>query len=66
MTYVYKCRQCGEQFEVQQRITDEPLRRCWKLCGGEVYRVPQVPGIVYRGTGFHTTDYGKEGRDAHR
>jgi predicted nucleic acid-binding Zn ribbon protein len=66
MTYVYKCRGCGETFEVQERITDAPLRFHWvggeRPCGAAVYRVPQVPGIVYRGAGFHTTDYTKEVR----
>ena len=27
-TYEYQCQQCRRTFEVRQRITEEPLRRC--------------------------------------
>ena len=56
LRYVYRCRTCERETEVKQRITDEPLREC-EECGGELRRVPQVPGgIIYRALGFYTTD----------
>jgi putative FmdB family regulatory protein len=57
-TYVYRCRDCGEAFEVQQRITDAPVRQCQlNGCKGRVERVIQTPGIMFRGSGFHVNDY---------
>jgi putative FmdB family regulatory protein len=31
----YQCRKCGKRFEVFQRITDNPLKKC-NFCGGRV------------------------------
>lgn len=55
-TYGYKCNQCGHTFEVLQKITDEPLTECEK-CKGEVRRLLFPVGIVFKGSGFHVTDY---------
>lgn len=62
MTYVYKCRGCGEVYEVEQPITDAPRRFHWegtRPCSGSVFRVPQVPRVIYYGSGFHCNDYGQ-------
>jgi putative FmdB family regulatory protein len=55
-TYVYRCRDCEVRTEVFQRITDDPLTSC-ESCGGAVARVLQPVGIVFKGSGFYTTDY---------
>lgn len=57
MTYVYLCKACNEQFEANQRMSDEPLTKCW-LCRkeGTVGRVPQPVGISYNAPGFYATD----------
>jgi putative FmdB family regulatory protein len=56
MTYAYKCRQCQTYTEVEQRMTDEPLKTCGH-CGGSIHRVMFPPGIVFKGSGFYKTDY---------
>ncbi|MFN3648306.1 MAG: FmdB family zinc ribbon protein [Armatimonadota bacterium] len=55
-TYVYACKGCEERTELQQRISDEPLKECPK-CGDSVRRVLFPPAVVYKGSGFYTTDY---------
>jgi putative FmdB family regulatory protein len=58
-TYEYKCNKCEEVFEVFQKITDEPLKEC-PMCGGEIKRlVSGGAGIIFKGSGFYTTDYKK-------
>jgi len=57
-TYGYRCTACNHTFEVFQKITDEPIRECEK-CGGEVKRLLYPVGIVFKGPGFHVTDYRK-------
>ena len=56
--YDYKCMKCGYVFEVQQRISEEPLRHCPK-CKGHIQRLIAPAGIIFKGSGFHVTDYGK-------
>jgi len=55
-TYVYQCDKCGVQFESRQRITDDPLTNCPE-CEGQVHRVFQPVGIVFKGSGWYCTDH---------
>jgi putative FmdB family regulatory protein len=57
--YDYKCAKCGHVFEVQQKITEEPLKYC-PLCKGPIKRLISAAGIIFKGSGFHVTDYGKK------
>ena len=54
--YDYKCEKCSYLFEVKQRITEEPLKHCPK-CKGLVRRIISPAGIIFKGSGFHVTDY---------
>ncbi|MBN1793523.1 MAG: zinc ribbon domain-containing protein [Candidatus Omnitrophica bacterium] len=57
-TYEYECRQCGQKFEVFQKMTDKPLVTCQKCQGGPVMRlIGTGSGIIFKGTGFYETDY---------
>lgn len=58
-TYEYKCTKCGHTFEAFQSIKDEPLSRCPK-CKSAVRRVINGGmGVIFKGSGFYTTDYKK-------
>ena len=54
-TYEYACKTCGNRFEAWQKITDEPLRECPK-CHAEIHRVLFPAGVVFKGSGFYSTD----------
>ena len=43
--FEYLCRKCGKQFEVFQRITDNPLKAC-SFCQGKVSRVVETSPSV--------------------
>lgn len=60
-TYVYRCDDNGHQFEVFQRMSDEPVTAC-EVCGGPVTRLLFAPAIHFKGKGFHNTDYGTKRR----
>jgi putative FmdB family regulatory protein len=62
-TYVYACRSCEGQVEVVQKMSDPPLTECEK-CGGSLRKVLFPPAVVYKGSGFYTTDYKNGGRKA--
>ena len=54
-TYEYRCVDCGNRVEVVQRIGDDPLELC-EICGGPLRKVFHPAGIVFKGSGFYTTD----------
>ncbi len=54
--YDYRCQSCGTRFEVWQKMTDDPLTTC-QTCGGPVRRVLYPAGIVFKGSGFYSTDH---------
>jgi putative FmdB family regulatory protein len=61
--YEYRCNECGHQFEVSQRMSDDPISEC-EVCGGQVAKVLFAPAIHFKGSGFHNTDYGSRRRGA--
>ncbi len=54
-TYEYLCQSCGKRFEAWQKITDDPIRTC-PDCSGEVHRVIYPVGLMFKGSGFYSTD----------
>jgi putative FmdB family regulatory protein len=54
--YEYKCMKCNEQFEVMQKITDDPLTECGS-CGGELKKLLTNTSFVLKGSGWYVTDY---------
>jgi putative FmdB family regulatory protein len=54
-TYVYRCENCGHRFEAWQHMTDDPLTTC-PQCEGPIHRVLFPAGIVFKGSGFYSTD----------
>jgi putative FmdB family regulatory protein len=55
--YEYRCTKCNHKFEVYHDVggTAGPC----PVCGGEVKRVFSSVGLIFKGSGFHTTDYRK-------
>ena len=43
-TYTYKCRHCGKEFEVKQKMSDKPLEKC-PTCG-----VPHLQKVITNGS----------------
>ena len=54
-TYQYRCTECGEDLEVVQKFSDEPLTVCLS-CQGPLRKVFSPVGIVFKGSGFYRTD----------
>ncbi len=52
--YIYRCDTVAV-FEVQQKMGAEPLTEC-PTCGHPIHRVPQIQAVIYKSTGFTTTD----------
>jgi len=54
-TYQYACTECGEQLEVVQKFSDEPLTEC-PACKGRLRKVFSAVGVVFKGSGFYKND----------
>ena len=54
-TYVYRCDSCNNQFELFQRMSDDPLDTC-PSCEGAVRRVIHPVGVVFKGSGWYIND----------
>jgi putative FmdB family regulatory protein len=54
-TYEYACTACDERIEVTQSFADAPLEVC-AVCGGKLRRVFHPVGVLFKGSGFYSTD----------
>lgn len=55
--YEYRCTHCDHQFEVTHGVGSK-VEHC-ERCGSPVRRVFSPVGIIFKGPGFHVTDYRK-------
>ena len=53
--YEYQCKECGVRFERMQHFSDSPVSVCPE-CGGQVQRLIQPAGVIFKGSGFYVTD----------
>ena len=58
-TYDYECEKCGKSFEAFQSMTADRLTECQdEACDGKVKRlIGTGAGLLFKGSGFYTTDY---------
>jgi putative FmdB family regulatory protein len=60
-TYEYQCPD-GHRFEKFQKMTEKPRTKC-PVCGKTATRkISGGAGLVFKGSGFYITDYGKDGK----
>ncbi len=55
--YEYECSLCRFRFERRQGFDEAAMSDC-PQCGGKAYRLLHPVPIIYKGSGFYTTDYG--------
>src|SRR5688500_9572934 len=60
-TYEYQCPE-GHEFELFQKMSEKPRAKC-PTCGKPAMRrISGGAGLVFKGSGFYITDYGKDGK----
>jgi len=53
--YEYECNECGHRFELRQGFDEEPVSLCPE-CRGRARRRLSKIAVIYKGSGFYTTD----------
>jgi putative FmdB family regulatory protein len=57
-TYSYACDACGGSFELEQRISEDPVKKC-SLCGKPQAKRQIVSGnFILKGGGWYSDGYG--------
>src|SRR5258708_7193567 len=56
-TYDYACENCGHKWDVEQRMTDDPIRKCPKC--GKLKARRQITGgnFILKGSGWYSDLY---------
>jgi putative FmdB family regulatory protein len=64
--YEFRCPE-GHDFEKFYRsINAAPAEQRCPVCGAVASRLMSTAGLVFKGSGFYITDYGKDGKKAER
>ena len=61
-TYDYKCPKCGTEFQLVQKITAKGGAKCPKCRTKAERQLSGGAGLVFKGSGFYLTDYGRGGQ----
>jgi putative FmdB family regulatory protein len=55
--YEYSCQDCFHDFEIMQKVSEEPVKAC-PSCGKErVKKLVSAPQFKLKGTGWYETDF---------
>ena len=55
--YEYACEKCKSEFELEQRITDDPLKTCPRCRSRRVKRLISQTSFVLKGGGWYADAY---------
>ncbi|MBF0407531.1 MAG: FmdB family transcriptional regulator [Candidatus Riflebacteria bacterium] len=59
-TYGYLCNSCGNKFESFHSMKCTDIQHC-PTCGGEGKKLLSATSIIFKGSGFYSTDYRDSG-----
>ncbi len=60
-TYSYKCDACGRGFEREQRISEDPVKKCPSCGKPKARRMITGGNFILKGGGWYSDGYGSSG-----
>ena len=57
-TYSYRCDACGNEFDKEQRISEDPIRKCPKCGKAKARRMIAGGNFILKGGGWYSDGYG--------
>ncbi|MCA0403095.1 MAG: zinc ribbon domain-containing protein [Proteobacteria bacterium] len=55
--YEYECQNCHHQFDLMQKISENPITQCPKCFESTAKRLVSAAGFQLKGTGWYVTDF---------
>ncbi len=62
--YEYQCTNCHHQFDLMQKISDEPIKQCPECHKNTVTKLISAAGFQLKGTGWYASDFKNKGTTA--
>lgn len=62
--YEYQCSGCHHQFDLLQKINDEPEKKCPECGKNTAVRLVSAAGFQLKGSGWYATDFKDKGKPA--
>jgi putative FmdB family regulatory protein len=59
--YEYACEKCESEFEIEQRITEDPLKSCPKCRSRRIKRLISRTSFALKGGGWYADGYASNG-----
>lgn len=64
MTYTYKCKNCFQNFEIEQSMNDKPLKRCMECGKLSLERIiTGGTGVIFKGEGWPGKEIKRKNKD---
>lgn len=60
MTYEYHCNFCGHEFEAEQSIKDDSLKKCPRCNSNSLKRMISSSAFILKGDGWAADNYSKK------
>jgi putative FmdB family regulatory protein len=55
--YKYRCQSCHIEFELPQTYIEKTLTVCPNCRKGILQRIPQLPAVIFKGSGWYSIDH---------
>ncbi len=55
--YEYQCSNCHHQFDIMQKISDEPVKECPECHKDTAVKLVSAAGFQLKGSGWYVTDF---------
>ena len=60
--YEYQCTHCQHQFDVIQKMNEDPIKLCPQCSQQSVVKLVSAAGFQLKGTGWYATDFKDKGK----
>ncbi|MFC3907542.1 FmdB family zinc ribbon protein [Legionella dresdenensis] len=55
--YEYECTSCHHHFDLMQKISDQPAKKCPQCLNDTAVRLVSASGFQLKGSGWYVTDF---------